>query len=93
MAIEHERGISVSSAVMSFEHETLALNLLGMPGRAEFRQWDSSDDTRRPLNRTAQPHSPQPRGSRGSPPKEWRPIADQATLAVSALMALGSLIS
>src|ERR1700744_174777 len=28
MAIERERGISVSSAVMSFEHEGLAFNLL-----------------------------------------------------------------
>jgi hypothetical protein len=29
MAIERERGISVSSAVMSVEHEGLAFNLLG----------------------------------------------------------------
>jgi len=28
MAVERERGISVSSAVMSFEHEGLAFNLL-----------------------------------------------------------------
>ena len=32
MAIERERGISVSSAVMSFEHEGLAFNLLDTPG-------------------------------------------------------------
>ena len=32
MAIERERGISVSSAVMSFEHEGLAFNLLYTPG-------------------------------------------------------------
>jgi peptide chain release factor 3 len=34
MAVERERGISVSSAVMSFEHEGLAFNLLdaGPPG-------------------------------------------------------------
>ena len=31
MAVERERGISVSSAVMSFEHEGLAFNLLDMP--------------------------------------------------------------
>jgi peptide chain release factor 3 len=28
MAVERERGISVSSAVMSFEHQGLAFNLL-----------------------------------------------------------------
>jgi peptide chain release factor 3 len=32
MAVERERGISVSSAVMSFEHEGLAFNLLDTPG-------------------------------------------------------------
>jgi peptide subunit release factor RF-3 len=34
MAVERERGISVSSAVMSFEHQGLAFNLLdtGPPG-------------------------------------------------------------
>jgi peptide chain release factor 3 len=31
MAVERERGISVSSAVMSFEHEGLAFNLLDTP--------------------------------------------------------------
>ena len=30
-AVERERGISVSSAVMSFEHEGLAFNLLDTP--------------------------------------------------------------
>jgi peptide chain release factor 3 len=32
MAVERERRISVSSAVMSFEHEGLAFNLLDTPG-------------------------------------------------------------
>jgi peptide subunit release factor RF-3 len=32
MAVERERGISVSSAVMSFEHQGLASNLLDTPG-------------------------------------------------------------
>jgi len=36
MAIERERGISVSSAVMSFEHEGLAFNLLDTPGHQDF---------------------------------------------------------
>jgi len=36
MAVERERGISVSSAVMSFEHEGLALNLLDTPGQQDF---------------------------------------------------------
>jgi peptide chain release factor 3 len=31
MAVERERGISVSAAVMSFEHQGLALNLLDAP--------------------------------------------------------------
>ena len=31
MAIERERGISVSSAVMSFEHQGLGFNLLNTP--------------------------------------------------------------
>jgi hypothetical protein len=30
--VERERGISVSSAVMSFEHQGLASNLLDTPG-------------------------------------------------------------
>src|SRR5690242_13257024 len=42
MAIERERGISVSSAVMSFEHEGLAFNLLDTPGHQDF-----SEDTYR----------------------------------------------
>ena len=36
MAVERERGISVSSAVMSFEHEGLAFNLLDTPGHQDF---------------------------------------------------------
>ena len=44
MAIERERGISVSSAVMSFDHEGLAFNLLDTPGHQDF-----SEDTHRTL--------------------------------------------
>jgi peptide chain release factor 3 len=44
MAIERERGISVSSAVMSFEHGGLAYNLLDTPGHQDF-----SEDTYRTL--------------------------------------------
>ncbi len=44
MDIEKERGISVSSAVMSFEHEGLAFNLLDTPGHQDF-----SEDTYRTL--------------------------------------------
>jgi peptide chain release factor 3 len=36
MAVERERGISVSSAVMSFEHRGLAFNLLDTPGHQDF---------------------------------------------------------
>ena len=36
MAVERERGISLSSAVMSFEHEGLAFNLLDTPGHQDF---------------------------------------------------------
>ncbi len=44
MAIEKERGISVSTAVMSFEYRDLALNLLDTPGHNDF-----SEDTFRTL--------------------------------------------
>ena len=44
MAIERERGISVSSAVMSFEYQGLAFNLLDTPGHQDF-----SEDTYRTL--------------------------------------------
>src|SRR6201990_1729685 len=44
MAVERERGISVSSAVMSFEHKGLAYNLLDTPGHQDF-----SEDTYRTL--------------------------------------------
>jgi peptide chain release factor 3 len=44
MAVERERGISVSSAVMSVKHEGLAFNLLDTPGHQ-----DSSEDTYRTL--------------------------------------------
>src|SRR3974377_1199518 len=36
MEIERERGISVSSAVMSFEHQGLPLHLFGTPGPPDF---------------------------------------------------------
>jgi peptide chain release factor 3 len=36
MAVERERGISVSSAVTSFEHEGLAFSLLDTPGHQDF---------------------------------------------------------
>jgi peptide chain release factor 3 len=45
MAVERERGISVSSAVMSFEHQGLAFNLLDTPGHQDF-----SEDTYRTLS-------------------------------------------
>src|SRR5580698_554540 len=44
MDIERERGISVSLAVMSFEHDGLAFNLLDTPGHQDF-----SEDTYRTL--------------------------------------------
>jgi peptide chain release factor 3 len=44
MKIERERGISVSSAVMTFEHEGLVYNLLDTPGHEDF-----SEDTYRTL--------------------------------------------
>jgi len=44
MAIEKERGISVSASVMTFEHEGLTFNLLDTPGHEDF-----SEDTYRTL--------------------------------------------
>ncbi|MGH7030973.1 MAG: peptide chain release factor 3 [Stellaceae bacterium] len=44
MAIERERGISVSSAVMTFEHDGRIFNLLDTPGHQDF-----SEDTYRTL--------------------------------------------
>lgn len=44
MKIEQERGISVSSSVMTFEHENLIFNLLDTPGHEDF-----SEDTYRTL--------------------------------------------
>src|SRR5437868_5799498 len=44
MAVERERGISVTSAVMTFEHEGHAFNLLDTPGHEDF-----SEDTYRTL--------------------------------------------
>jgi peptide chain release factor 3 len=45
MAIERERGISVSSAVMTFAHRGLVFNLLDTPGHQDF-----SEDTFRTLS-------------------------------------------
>jgi peptide chain release factor 3 len=44
MKIEQERGISVSSAVMTFEHGGITFNLLDTPGHQDF-----SEDTYRTL--------------------------------------------
>jgi peptide chain release factor 3 len=44
MRIEQERGISVTSSVLQFEHEGKALNLVDTPGHADF-----SEDTFRTL--------------------------------------------
>ena len=44
LKVEQERGISVSSAVMSFEYAGCAVNLLDTPGHADF-----SEDTYRVL--------------------------------------------
>ena len=44
MAMEQERGISVTSSVLQFEHDARVLNLLDTPGHADF-----SEDTYRTL--------------------------------------------
>lgn len=44
MAMERERGISITSSVMSFDHEGLRINLLDTPGHKDF-----SEDTYRTL--------------------------------------------
>jgi peptide chain release factor 3 len=44
MDVERERGISVSSAVMTFEHDGITFNLLDTPGHQDF-----SEDTYRTL--------------------------------------------
>jgi hypothetical protein len=64
MAVERERSISVSSAVMSFEHEGLAFNLLDTPGHQDF-----SEDTYRTLTAvdSAVWCSMPPRASRSRP--------------------------
>lgn len=45
MAMEQERGISISSSVMGFEHRGRKINLLDTPGHADF-----SEDTYRGLS-------------------------------------------
>jgi peptide chain release factor 3 len=57
MAVERKRGISVSSAVMSFEHEGLAFNLLDTPSHQDF-----SEDTYRTLTALLPPFPPPPAG-------------------------------
>jgi len=44
MAIERQRGISISSSVMTFEHDGITFNLLDTPGHEDF-----SEDTYRTL--------------------------------------------
>ena len=44
MKVERERGISVASSVMTFEHDGFAFNLLDTPGHEDF-----SEDTYRTL--------------------------------------------
>jgi peptide chain release factor 3 len=44
MEIERQRGISITSSVMTFEHEGLTFNLLDTPGHSDF-----SEDTYRTL--------------------------------------------
>ena len=58
MAVERERGISVSSAVMSFEHEGLAFNLLDTPGHQDFSPLEFSKDTYRALTAVPPPFPP-----------------------------------
>jgi peptide chain release factor 3 len=69
MAVERERGISVSSAVMSFEHQGLAFNLLDTPCHQDFSplgfqpngisaQWDFSENTYRTLTAVPPPFPP-----------------------------------
>jgi peptide chain release factor 3 len=57
MAVERERGISVSSAVMSFEHEGLAFNLLDTPTRISAH-WDFSEATYLTLTAVPPPFPP-----------------------------------
>ena len=73
MKIEQERGISVTSAVMTFEYQDAVFNLLDTPGHEDF-----SEDTYRTLtaadsrgdgDRRRQGHrSPDPQAVRGLPP-------------------------
>src|SRR6056297_3759802 len=44
MKVERERGISVASSVMTYEHRDLTFNLLDTPGHEDF-----SEDTYRTL--------------------------------------------
>ena len=48
MEVERERGISVSSAVMTFEHDGLTFNLLDTPGHQDFSPLGFQGDTSAP---------------------------------------------
>jgi peptide chain release factor 3 len=86
MAVERERGISVSSAVMSFEHERLAFNLLDTPGHQDFSPMGFGGDTYRTLTAVdsavmvldAAPNGA--KGHRGADPQALRglPLARRA---------------
>ncbi len=72
MAIERERGISVSSAVMSFEHQGLAFNLLDTPGHQDFSPVGFQRGTYRTL--TAQRGDRarrRPKGAKGGIDGQW----------------------
>jgi Elongation factor Tu GTP binding domain len=68
MAVERERGISVSSVVMSFEHGGLAFNLLDTPGHQDFSPLGfqptgiSAKTPTAPRPRSPHPSLPRPRG-------------------------------
>src|SRR3546814_1302702 len=52
MKIEQQRGISVTSSVMTFEHQGLVFNLLDTPGHEDF-----SEDTYRTLTARSEEHT------------------------------------
>jgi peptide chain release factor 3 len=62
MAVERERGISVSSAVMSFEHEGLASTSSTRRATRISAHRDFSEDTYRTLTAVPPPFPPPPAG-------------------------------
>ncbi len=74
MAVERERGISVSSAVMSFEHEGLAFNLLDTPGHQDFSPLGFQRGHLPHLDRGRPPSLPRAGEGRegASTPPQWR---------------------